>query len=184
MTNLPCSDQAFDISQEVSTCSLEDSLNKATSLSSHSSYSGVVILACLFGRNLTHLHRPSVHDNENDLNGGFWTRHRMIDNILLNTSLGLPDHLRLPAGMTDPNVVFLNMCLHSATICLHQAAIFKADKNNLGVNVSNESKVRCITAATEIASYMRMISHIDLSAVREILAVGGVVFNLSLILFR
>ena len=175
MTNLPCSDQAFDRSQEVNTCSLEDSLNKATSLSSHSSYSGVVMLACLFGRNLTHLHRPNLYDNESDLNGDFWTRHRTIDNILLNTSLGLPDHLRLPAGMTDPNVVFLNMCLHSATICLHQAAIFKADKNNLGLSVTNESKVRCITAATEVASYMRMISHIDLSAVCEIPSIESVI---------
>ena len=165
MTNLPCSEQAFDRSQTVNTCSLEDSLNKATSLSAHSSFSGVVMLACLFGRNLTHLHRPNANDNESDMNGDFWKRHRLIDNILLNTSLGLPDHLRLPAGMADPNVVFLNMCLHSATICLHQAAIFKADKNNLGANVSNESKVRCITAATEIASSMRMISHIELSTV-------------------
>lgn len=175
MTNLPCSDQAFDRSQAVSTCSLEDSLSKATSLSSHSSFSGVVMLACLFGRNLTHLHRPNPYDNESDLNGDFWTRHRTIDNILLNTSLGLPDHLRLPAGMTDPNVVFLNMCLHSATICLHQAAIFKADKNNLGLNVTNESKVRCITAATEVASFMRMISHIDLSAVCGIINIDSVI---------
>jgi hypothetical protein len=34
--------------------------------------------------------------------------------------------------------------------------------------VSSESKVRCITAANEIASIMRMVSHLDLSAVRVI----------------
>jgi hypothetical protein len=60
------------------------------------------------------------------------------------------------------------MCIHTSTICLHQAAIFKADKNRLPASVSSESKVRCITAANEIASIMRMVSHLDLSAVRVI----------------
>ena len=88
-----------------------------------------------------------------------------MDNIILNTSLALPDHLRVPAGAKDPNVVFLNMCIHTSTICLHQAAIFKADSANLPSNVSAESKIRCITAASEIASIMRTISHCDITIV-------------------
>ncbi len=88
-----------------------------------------------------------------------------MDGTLLTISLALPDHLRLPAGLSDPNIIFLNMCIHTSTICLHQAAIFKADKHRLPATVSGESKVRCITAAAEIASCMRMISHMDLSIV-------------------
>jgi hypothetical protein len=126
---------------------------------------GIVLTAAMFGRNLLHLHRPGPDDHDEDINGGFWNRHRNIEQVLLQTSLGLPDHLRLPAGVTDPNVVFANMCLHTSAICLHQAAIFKADKYRLSVNVSNESKIRCVTAAAEIASIMRMISHMDLGAV-------------------
>lgn len=125
----------------------------------------IVLTAAMFGRNLLHLHRPGEDDNDEDINGGFWNRHRHIEQILLQTSLGLPDQLRLPVGMSDPNVVFANMCIHTSAICLHQAAIFKADKYRLPVNVSNESKIRCVTAAAEIASIMRMISHMDLSAV-------------------
>lgn len=128
-------------------------------------FGGIVLTAALFGRNLLHLHRPTPDDHDDDLNGGFWTRHRNLENILLNTSLGLPDHLRLPAGLPDPNIVFMNMSIHTSAICLHQAAIFKADKYRLPVNVSNESKIRCVTAAAEIATVMRMISHLDLSAV-------------------
>lgn len=128
-------------------------------------FGGIVLTAALFGHNLLHLHRPSAEDHDDDLNGGFWTRHRKLENILLSTSLGLPDALRLPTGLSDPNVVFLNMSIHTSSICLHQAAIFKADKYRLPVNVSNESKIRCVTAAAEIASVMRMISHMDLSAV-------------------
>lgn len=128
-------------------------------------FGGIVLTAALFGRNLLHLHRPGPEDRDDDLNGGFWSRHRDLEGILLNTSLSLPDTLRLPSGLPDPNVVFLNMSIHTSAICLHQAAIFKADKYRLPVNVSNESKIRCVTAAAEIASVMRMISHMDLSAV-------------------
>jgi hypothetical protein len=132
------------------------------------SFGGIVLTAALFGRNFLHLHRPSPDDDDDDPDGGFWTRHRAIETVLLNTALGLPDHLRLPSGLPDPNVVFLNMSLHTSAICLHQAAIFKADKQRLPVNVSNESKIRCVTAAVEIASLMRMISHMDLAAVSSL----------------
>lgn len=119
-------------------------------------------MATLFGRNLTHLHRPEVDDNEQDLNGKFWQRHRAIDAILLNVKLNLPDHLRIPLGIHDPNVVFLNMCLHASAICLHQAAIFKAERHRLPTNIAGESKMRCIAAASEIATIMRTVSHMDL----------------------
>lgn len=165
MTNLPSSEEAFEMSRPEQTPSLQDAMSPsgATKLSP---FGSIVLMACLFGRNLMHLHRPDPDDRDNDLNGEFWKRHRQLDNILLNTSLCLPSQLKLPAGMTNPNVVFMNMSIHTSTICLHQAGIFKADKHKLPQSVSSESKVRCITAANEITSIMRMISHTDLSSVR------------------
>lgn len=130
------------------------------------SLGGIVLTSAMFGRNLLHLHRPTSDDDDSDLNGGFWVRHRQLEQILLQTSLHLPDHLRMPSGRDDPNVVFMNMCIQTSAICLHQASIFKADKYQLPVSVGNESKIRCVTAAAEIASIMRTISHMDLSAVR------------------
>ena len=127
-------------------------------------------MASLFGHNLIHLHRPDPNDNDDDMHGEFWRRHRKMDAILSNTSLSLPAHLRLPAGMRNANIVFLNMNIHTSTICLHQAAIFKADKNRLPASVSQESKVRCITAAAEIASIMRTISHLDLSCMNPFIS--------------
>ena len=120
-------------------------------------------MATLFGRNLTHLHRPEPDDNDSDLNGRFWQRHRSLDAILLNIKLTMPDHLRMPFGVQDTNAVFLNMCLHASAICLHQAAIFKAEKHRVAANVASESKMRCIAAASEIATIMRTASHIDLA---------------------
>ncbi len=132
-----------------------------------SPFGGVVLMACIFGRNLTHLHRPDGEDNDHDLNGEFWKRHRSLDNILLNTSLSLPQQLRLPAGISDSNIIFVNMNIHASTICLHQAAVFKADKHHMSPQISSESKRRCIIAADQIANIMRLISHIDLSTVSE-----------------
>lgn len=120
-------------------------------------------MASLFGRNLTHLHRSDADEKDDDLNGEFWRRHRNMDNILLNIQLSLPSHFRLPAGIQEANIVFTNMNIHTSTICLHQAAIFKAEKNRMPSSVSAESKIRCITAAAQIASIMRMVCHLDLS---------------------
>jgi hypothetical protein len=124
-------------------------------------------MACLFGRNLLHLHRPDAQDNDHDLNGEFWKRHRSLDNILLNISLSLPHQLRLPAGIYDSNIIFVNMNIHASTICLHQAAIFKADKNLMSPQISGDSKRRCIIAADQITNIMKLVSHVDLSTVSE-----------------
>ena len=163
-TDLPGSEEAFEMSRPEETLTLADSMCPSGA-SKLSPFGSVVLMACLFGRNLVHLHRPDADDRDFDLNGEFWKRHRGLDNVLLNTSLCLPNNLKLPAGLNDPNVVFANMNIHTSTICLHQAAIFKADKNKLPASVGAESKVRCITAANEIASIMKMVSHMDLSSV-------------------
>lgn len=164
LTDLPASDAAFEMSKPERTTSLADSMSPSGA-SKLSAFGSIALMACLFGRNLIHLHRPDPDDRDDDLNGEFWKRHRNLDNILLNTSLSMPGHLKLPDGLSSPNIVFTNMNIHTSTICLHQAAIYKAEKNHLPASVSAESKVRCITAANEIASIMRMVSHMDLSSV-------------------
>ncbi|PNY24060.1 transcriptional regulatory protein, partial [Tolypocladium capitatum] len=171
MTNLPASEEAYDMSRPEQTQTLAECTNPSGA-GKLSSFGGIALLACLFGRNLIHLHRPDDDDDDfdHDLNSPFWKRHRQMDNILLNTSLCLPAHLKLPAGLSNPNVVFTNMSIHTSTICLHQAAIFKAEKSKLAASVISESKVRCITAANEIASIMRTVSHMDLSAMNPFIS--------------
>lgn len=164
LTNLPASESAFITGTSEQTSQLSDIL-EGLGTDTISSFSGVILLATLYGRNLTHLHRPSDNDNDHDLNGEFWKRHRQLDNILLNISLSMPPALRLPGAIGDPNAIFCNMNLHTAAICLHQAAIFKADKNRLPAQISAESKRRCIVAADQVTNIMKTISHLDLSLV-------------------
>lgn len=164
MTELPASEEAFERGIYEPSVTLANAI-KPGGASKLSPFGGVIVLACLFGRNLLHLHRPGPNENDGSLSGEFWKRHRTLDDILLNTSLGMPENLRLPMGIGNPNLVFMNMCLHASTICLHQAAIFKAEKHRAFAKVSAESKVRCITAAAEIASIMRLSSHQDMAGV-------------------
>jgi hypothetical protein len=164
LTNLPASEDAFVSSKPQQTMALADIL-AGKGISTLSPLGGVVLMACLFGRNLTHLHRPGPQDNDHDLNGDFWKRHQAYDNILLSVTLSLPNHLRLPQGINDPNTVFCNMSIHTSTICLHQAAIFMAEKHRLSAQIIAESKRRCIIAANQISNIMRMISHTDLSLI-------------------
>ncbi|KAL4862703.1 hypothetical protein BDV12DRAFT_178457 [Aspergillus spectabilis] len=162
MTNLPSSEEAFVNGKAEKTARLSDVL-MGEDLSTLSPFASVAFVSCLLGRNLTHLHRPEPQDNDNDLNGVFWQRHRSHDNILLHFALSMPSHLRLPAGMADANVLFCNLAVHTSTICLHQAAIFKAEKNSMPEQIILESKRRCIVAADQISSIMKMVSSMDMS---------------------
>ncbi|KAL5365651.1 fungal-specific transcription factor domain-containing protein [Aspergillus floccosus] len=168
-TNLPASEEAFVQNQPQRTVRFEDII-VGEGLSSLSAFGGVVIMAVLFGRNLAHLHRPEPHENDSDLNGGYWQRHRSYDNVLLHFALAMPSHLRLPAGILDPNVIFCNMAIHTSTICLHQAAIFKAEKNQMPAQIIIESKRRCIVAADQISNIMKMISHQDLTTMNPFMS--------------
>ena len=134
-----------------------------------SSFGGVVLVTHFFGLNLTHLNRPEANQQEHDINGPFWKRHRTMDKYLLKTDLQHPSYLRLPAGVRNPNIVFLNFALHTSTICLHQAAIFKAEKIQLPPTIVEQSRNRCILAAAEIASVMRLTSHLDVGGVSQTL---------------
>lgn len=164
MTNLPSTEEAFLKSKPQRTLRLAN-IVAGEGVSTLSPFACVAVLGNLFGRNLVHIHRPQPHDNDHDLNGEFWKRHRSHDNILLHIALSLPDHLRLPNGMDDVNVIFASMSIHTSTICLHQAAIFKAEKNKMPNQIITESKRRCLVAANQISSIMKMVSHVDLTVV-------------------
>ncbi|KAL8727425.1 MAG: hypothetical protein Q9181_005724 [Wetmoreana brouardii] len=169
MTNLPAYEENYERSIPQDTVPLPDCMTPGGA-SSLSPFAGVVFIAHLFGRNLTHLHRPESNDEDDNLQGEFWKRHRQLDNTLSKTSLMLPAHLRLPTGVRDPNIIFINMNIHTTIICLHQAAIYKLEQNKLQQSLIDQSSARCLLAATEIANIMRMISHLDCMGMNPFLA--------------
>lgn len=88
-----------------------------------------------------------------------------MDDTLLNAFMSLPRHLRMPDAMSDHNALFGAFGLHTATICLHQAAIFKVDRDGLPSNLGSESKRRCLVAAEEISNLMKSACHLDFACV-------------------
>jgi hypothetical protein len=147
------------------TTSLADAMN-AEGASRISPYAGVVLMACLFGHNWLHLHRPSPDDHPEDvMKGKFWMRHRKMDHVISNTLMFLPDHLRLPGAMRNVNVICLNMNIHTSIICLHQAAILKAGRHKLPHQIIRHSQARCRMAAQEIVNILRLISRLDAAQV-------------------
>ncbi|TVY75878.1 Citrinin biosynthesis transcriptional activator ctnR [Lachnellula suecica] len=163
MTNLPAPEESFERGIEHPTVSLDQAL-AGEGASKWSPYAGVILSAALFGHNFQHLHGKDSDERPDDIsNGQFWKRHRKMDNVLSNTFLFLPDHLRLPYGLREMNVVFIHMNIHSSTICLHQAAVRTAKRYHTGSNIIRQSSTRSLMAAEEISNIMRLVSHTDAS---------------------
>lgn len=165
LTNLPSSEHSFEQGIPQETPSLADALTPEGA-PKVSTFGGVVLSAALFGHNFQHLHRIGPNERPDDpCDGEFWKRHRKMDNVLSDTFLFLPDHLRLPGGLGDLNVVFLHLNIHASTICLHQAAIVTAERHNLHPSVTQQSHARSLMAAQEVANIARLIRHVNTSNV-------------------
>jgi hypothetical protein len=167
-TRLPIHEAAFEAGITADSVTLKVALESDGSIRLPS-IAAVLVLTCLFGRNMNHISQPGSEDRDKTSNGEFWSRHMNMDNILSTIALMLPDELRLPAGMADANVIFLNLGLHTAAIYIHQAALSRNDQNNSSMRTIAGSKARCLTAATEVTSIMRQISHLDFSSVCSVL---------------
>ena len=119
-------------------------------------------MAAFCGRCLKHLQNAHKADMESDFSYDFWTQHYSIDQAILQifgSSLGhltIPNGIDIVNGMSDPNVLFLNMNMRTTVICLHQAAVTQAEKASLPATVLVESEQRATTAAQEIANIMRI----------------------------
>ena len=165
-TNLPVSDMAFEEGTWQTSVPLLEALRDNGASRLLSSFSGFLLAITLLGRTSLHIHRIHGSDNPGDLKRGeFWRRHREIDTTISATLANLPEHLKLPQALRDQNAVLFHMCLHSAAICLHQASVVAALEYRLEASHKTQSLDRCITAADEITTIMKMISHFDASHV-------------------
>jgi hypothetical protein len=78
----------------------------------------------------------------------------------------LPENFRLPENIRDVSALHLNMNLHAAIICVHHAAVEKAEKYKLPDHVKQSSVARLRAAAEEIVNIMRLTSNVTLFFVR------------------
>lgn len=123
-----------------------------------SPFAGLVAMTGLCNQRLTNIRRS-------DTTGGNQERLGLLDSDLIRPFV-TPTHLRLPSLKWDPNLFYLNMVAHAATIGVHQYAVAKAGPSSLRPDVLRDSERVCVNSAIEIASIMRASCHVDLYAVR------------------
>lgn len=70
--------------------------------------------------------------------------------------------------MDDPLALALNMNLAAVNICLHEAAVAKAQRGKLPATLIMESQNRCMAAAMEVAEDIRLSQQLDPSKVRPL----------------
>ncbi|CAG7561593.1 unnamed protein product [Fusarium equiseti] len=157
-TRLPASDEAYAYGREEQTSFLGDQLLETEP---HSSFAGRVFTAHIFHRTIEH----NSSDNSQGQVGHvvsddtYWQRQKEIDNDLKFMLLMLPKNLCLPSNYKSHNAVFVNVMLHTATICLHRAALWRMKSNLQGLPsyMIRLSQDRLIPAAEEILNIFRMV---------------------------
>ncbi|KAJ3519923.1 hypothetical protein NM208_g13931 [Fusarium decemcellulare] len=155
-TRLPSSEDAFLSDRKEEAPFLEDVFRGAQ----YTGFAGTVITCQIFKIILRHVHRSRPDDRCDDvMNGSFWTRHRELDNTLSSLFMFLPEKFRLPENIRDASALHLNLNLHASVICLHHAAVEKAEKHNLPDHVKQNSIARLRASAEEVVSIIRLNTH-------------------------
>lgn len=73
----------------------------------------------------------------------------------------LPDRLRCPENIDSHDAVFINLQLHTASICLHRAGVAAAKGENPGTNLLPDVAARLLTAAREIFAVVAVLRDLD-----------------------
>ncbi|KAF4462885.1 Zn(II)2Cys6 transcriptional activator [Fusarium albosuccineum] len=155
-TRLPSSEDAFLSDRKEEAPFLEDVFTGAQ----YTGFAGTVITCQIFKIILRHVHRSRPDDRCDDvMNGSFWTRHRELDNTLSSLFMFLPEKFRLPENIRDASALHFNLNLHASVICLHHAAVEKAEKHNLPDHVKQNSIARLRASAEEVVSIIRLNTH-------------------------
>ncbi|KAI4211987.1 MAG: hypothetical protein LQ351_005327 [Letrouitia transgressa] len=172
---------SFDTETAIATTTSLKEAMKQPAKACYTPFAGAVIMAAFTGRCLRHLQRSHKTEIDPDFSYDFWTQHYSIDQAIVQTFVSTLGHLNIPNainninGTSDPNVLFLNMNMHTTVICLHQAAAMQAEKSGLPATVVMESEHRITTAAQQVANIMRLTQNsVHLVKVRTLHVLGRV----------
>jgi hypothetical protein len=114
----------------------------------------------IFNLILKHIRSKDPEDRPEDFDyGPWWNRHRHLDTTLSKAFMFIPDRFRLPKNLRDPVAVHTNLNLHASVICLQNAAIEQAEKQNFPEPPKQTIRDRRLCAANEIINIMKLTSH-------------------------
>lgn len=163
-TLLPASEEAFESGTEERASTLKQALRESSVTNSH--LATRVLAAYFFYRAVDLDTRPVV--DEDDSGGGedddseYWTKQQDIGNDLLSLLVRLPPSLRLPQNSSCPHAIFINIMIHTATMCLHKTAIRNA-RGHEGPDAefhTRQSRSRMFAAAAQTLAVFRLTEHL------------------------
>jgi hypothetical protein len=120
-----------------------------------------VDMCCTRIQDLTRLDASTA---PSDWTGNMWAKCSKIES-LLSAIFHVPQHLSIPPAKLDPSNVFLSMGQAATIITVHRVAKFQAGKCPLSAESLEQSRIRCLEAATTIVRMMKLTSHWDLHIV-------------------
>ncbi|ERS99756.1 hypothetical protein HMPREF1624_03120 [Sporothrix schenckii ATCC 58251] len=154
-THLPSSEEAFAQGIPQVSCTIDNIFSGST----YSTFSTAILVCHLFNSILLHVQLKPSDRPEDFEYGPFWERHRSLDTKLSSAFVFLPERYRLPSNFHDPVAVHTNLNLHAAVICLHNAAVERAEAHNMPEAVVQSCYDRMSTAAREIVNIIERTSH-------------------------
>ncbi|KAL7904843.1 binuclear zinc transcription factor [Trichoderma velutinum] len=162
-TLLPSSEESFSMGFKENSSTLASILTEQQH--EYSSFAGRVLAAHIFHRALQHTSRSLLQDQYgSDAKGAsYWVQHRSLDNNLVIMMMFLPHNIKLPQSYGCQSAIFVNMMIHTATICLQRSALWKSRELMLSEASMLQYKARLLPAAQEIVNIMRNNPDIEAS---------------------
>ena len=114
------------------------------------SFTGLVLMVSLYRRCLNHIKSSLETESAGASRYSFWEHHYGIDKDLQNCSDALIGKMDPQELLDDDFALALNLNLCAIDICLHEAAIMKAEREGLPKTLSAECSNRCSQAAMRI----------------------------------
>ena len=115
-----------------------------------SSFAGIVLMVSLYRRCSSHAKSCSESPSARGSGYGFWEHHYEIDRDLKSCSDTLIGTVGAQGLLNDDFALALSLNLCAIEICLHEAAIAKADTDGLPKSLVTECNNRCCQAAARI----------------------------------
>jgi len=88
----------------------------------------------------------------------FWKNQHNLDNRLAVLFMVLPDSVRCPENIDKHDAVFINLALHTASICIHRVGAARGKGAPQHAAQAEGAAVRLLTAANEIFAIVKGVT--------------------------
>ena len=128
-----------------------------------SAFAGLVVIAAINGRSLSHKQQGAVEETYGGTSDDFWQRHCWLDFLLNRFISSLMDMDRMISETTEPMLLFQKMAAQATTIYLHNISIsrMQEDDEKRDACWREESIQKCLSAAKEIAHLARAMMNLS-----------------------